>query len=108
MCPAKNVICNYCSKIGHLNVVYKLSKVHEVQPDEIPENRTFLGAVFKGRASAKDWTVDVCVYNTKIKFKVDTGADAEIVSKDIYKKYISTTSICFPVTKISGVQTKSP
>ena len=84
LCPAKNFNCNNCGKKGHFKVVCKSSKVHEVQSDETPENSTFLGAVFKGKANAKDWMVNVCMDSTEIKFKLDTGADVDIISEDIY------------------------
>ena len=51
------------------------------------QNTIFLGAVLNGKTNAKDWTVDVSVGNTEIKFKVDTGADVDIISDDVYGKY---------------------
>ena len=46
-------------KRGHFKVICKSSKVHEVQSDELLGNSSFLGAVLKGKASTKDWTVDL-------------------------------------------------
>ena len=53
------------------------------------ENSIFLGEVLKGKTNPKDWTVDVCVDKTEIKFKVDTGADVDIIPDDVYRKYFS-------------------
>ena len=53
------------------------------------QNTIFLGAVLNGKTNAKDWTVDVSVDNTEIKFKVDTGADVDIISDDVYGKYFN-------------------
>ena len=110
LCPAKNVVCNNCGKKGHLKAVCKSSKVHEVQSDEMPgtsENSIFLGAVLKGKTNPKDWTVDVCVDNTEIKFKVDTGADVDIISDDVYRKYFSHKYLLSWNKNIKGPEQKS-
>ena len=80
--------CNNCGKKGHLQADCKSSKaVHEVQNDEPSfsiENTSFLGAVHNAKTSNKEWSIEVCLDNAKINFKIDTGADVDIISDKIY------------------------
>ena len=83
-CPAANSTCNNCGKKGHFQAVCKSSRaVREVQNDEPSssrENNPFLGAIHNAKRSNKEWSIEVCLDNTRINFKIDTGADVDIIS----------------------------
>ena len=67
--------------------VCKFSKFHEVQSDEMPG--TFENSIFLA------YVLDVCVNNTEIKFKGDTGANVDIISNIVYtKSRVQTKSSC--------------
>ena len=87
-CPAANSTCNNCGKKGHFQAVCKSSKaVREVlndEPSSLSENNPFLGAIHNAKRSNKEWSIEVCLDNTRINFKIDTGADVDIISDKIY------------------------
>ena len=87
-CPAANSTCNNCGKKGHFQAVCKSSKaVREVlndEPSSLSENNPFLGAIHNAKRSNKEWSIEVCLDNTRINFKINTGADVDIISDKIY------------------------
>ena len=101
LCPAKNVTCNNCTRKGHFKAVCKSSKkVHGVHNDELrssDQDDTFPGAVHN-TVTDKKWSVDVCLDSTNVNFKIDTGADVDIISDKVYRRYLNHKPL-FPSTK---------
>ena len=54
------------------------------EPSSLSENNPFLGAIHNAKRSNKEWSIEVCLDNTRINFKIDTGADVDIISDKIY------------------------
>ena len=80
-CPARDVDCNKCGKKGHFGIVCrsKEKKVQEVTEEE----PAFLGAIHSKNSG--NWDIDILVDGELVSFKVDTGADVNIISGDIYR-----------------------
>ena len=114
ICPARNSTCRSCSTNGHWAVVCRKKSgpsVGSVEADnDIQEaySDNFLGSVqqepkdlFLGSVASedflnsveaivkKDWHVTLLVGNTRIKFKVDTGADVTVISDTLYQSQFS-------------------
>ena len=43
-----------------------------------------IGAIHNVKRGNKEWSIEVCLDNTRINFKIDTGADVDIISDKIY------------------------
>ena len=85
----KRQFCPESAKKGHFQAVCKsLKTVHGVLIDEQASSSdqeiSFLGAVHNTNID-KQWSVEVCLDNIKVNFKIDTGADVDIISDKIYR-----------------------
>lgn len=89
-CPARESTCNTCNKVGHWSRVCRNKKaVSEVteQQQSYPEQQQsyFLGAVSKAAdGSSEQWAVKLLVGSTPVEFKIDTGADVNIIREETY------------------------
>lgn len=90
-CPARNKTCSKCKKPNHFAQVCRsqTSNSHEIEnndPIELaqPVNEE-VGTVVNMAHSIKEhhWTVTVEIYKTPIVFKIDTGADVNILSANL-------------------------
>ena len=49
----------------------------------------FVGAVHNAKTNNKEWSIEVCLDNAKINFKIGTGADVDIIPDKIYTSHFS-------------------
>ncbi|KAK0146758.1 hypothetical protein N1851_013875 [Merluccius polli] len=77
-CPARESTCNTCNKA--------VSEVTEQQQSYSEQQRSyFLGAVSKAAdGSSEQWAVKLLVGSTPVEFKIDTGADVNIIREETY------------------------
>ena len=76
-CPARDVKCQGCGKVGHYKCVFRSAgKVQEVHQE-------FLGAVSSG--SKNQWDATIHVSGTSVKFKIDTAAEVTVISDSTHK-----------------------
>lgn len=86
-CAAKNVVCHNCGKLGHYAKVCKsASGVNAVTEDS---SSIFLGTV---EAGDDPWTVDIGIRDSKVRFKIDTGADVTVMPEQVYEKLVQSGS----------------
>ena len=64
-------------------MVCKSNSVHEIS--EYSEDEGFLGVVDDG---TKQWFTTVKVDGKPIEFHVDTGADVDVISKQVYQQLL--------------------
>ena len=84
-CPAKEAKCNSCGKMGHFRAVCKSKQVHEVAQDQEGFHEdAFLGAVHGNSPGTGTWQTEVTVDGESITFKIDTGADVDVISRELY------------------------
>ena len=79
-CPARDSKCHSCSKIGHWSKVCKGSTVAKVR--EVETSDYFLGEISGKQVTP--WTAKVCVYDKRMEFKLDSGADITVVPVNKY------------------------
>ena len=79
-CPAQNVTCFACQKVGHKCTVSVPSVKNGSCGGRIPLDSAFLGPL--GQTS---WTVDIAVNEVFLTFKVDTGAEVTAISEQAYR-----------------------
>lgn len=91
-CPARSVGCNKCKKIGHYARCCRTRKVSIVDRTEEQELTEKASQLFVGNVSKQDmfdasW-VQNCMLdnNVNVYFKLDTGAQANILPLEIFKK----------------------
>ncbi|UYV84741.1 K02A2.6-like, partial [Cordylochernes scorpioides] len=75
-CPAMSSYCNKCMKKGHYAKVCRSEAINEIK-SEI----AFLGSV---EDNSKKWIVPIKVYNRQVNFKIDTGADVNVLPLQYY------------------------
>ena len=89
-CPVYNQKCRACGKLGHFAKVCRVyqprSKVQYVSEepnyDDSDESDVYIGAITASKdatAALTHWKQDLQVDNLLINFKLDTGADANII-----------------------------
>lgn len=83
-CPAHGKRCNKCHKISHFARVCRSKSVNEVNSapannvPQVTEETFFVDSVDSGE---EPWRVDINILHRKVNFKIDTGADVNIVNK---------------------------
>lgn len=96
-CPAEGAKCHNCGKSGHFAKMcfvkkrfvknINVKKDGEDEDDDEEEEDLFIGAISKAtKTTATEWNIELKVDNNRIKCQVDTGAQANIISKEIAKK----------------------
>ncbi|XP_061926289.1 uncharacterized protein K02A2.6-like [Entelurus aequoreus] len=88
-CPAKDVECRKCRKIGHYAVACFRGKavntVTECQSDgdNDQEDYAFLGEV--QTQTTRPWMENILLNGEAINFKIDTGADVTSIPESVFK-----------------------
>ena len=78
-CPARQDECHSCQRVGHWSKF--CPSVDELTEDM--SSQFFLGSVTCADTEST-WKVTLPMYNTRVGFKIDTGADTSIISADVY------------------------
>lgn len=97
-CPARDLKCHACSKIGHFRSVCRSSKHINVVEDYASivdtQSAVFLDAIESTQHSGSTieteaWYADICVNDVcLVRFKLDTGADVTVLPAEIYRKFV--------------------
>ncbi|UYV66641.1 K02A2.6-like, partial [Cordylochernes scorpioides] len=98
-CPAKEVKCHKCKKVGHFaEVCYNKTVGQVTQGDDYH----FAGNIYENGQNSNDWKVYVKVDEIKILFKMDTGADVNIIPQEIYFENFAHKKLCKPDIQLLG------
>lgn len=82
-CPAIKSTCNKCKKVGHWERMCHSRSVREVT-ETVAQTQYFLGAVTNSQRNDEQWSVKISIGKTPVKFKIDTGADANIMCEETF------------------------
>ena len=86
-CPAFSKVCSQCQRRNHFAVVCKSKVVRAIDCDDRDvENELFIGSLFIGDIQDK-WQADVSFNDTRIRFKLDAGAQANVLPYQVYSKF---------------------
>ena len=102
-CPAKQQRCRKCNRIGHFERACR-QKIHYMEDNRVERRfhdrddrdedirndmeKVFLGAVDVQEQNGYEppWKVNILVNGSRVNFKIDSGADVNVMSK---KQYLS-------------------
>uniref|UniRef100_A0A8C4RHI8 Gypsy retrotransposon integrase-like protein 1 n=1 Tax=Erpetoichthys calabaricus TaxID=27687 RepID=A0A8C4RHI8_ERPCA len=103
-CPAYNKVCKKCGKNNHFarccKSQVKPSQVHTVEETEVEE--FYIDALTEVNGRRKEWILPVQVNNAIISFKLDTGAQVNIMPENEYRKLQPRPSLQETEIKITG------
>ena len=85
-CPAMNSTCNRCKKVGHWENKCYSKLVREVTEETVSQRPYYLGAVTNTNRNDELWTIKLTIGAAPVKFKIDTGADANIMGEETFNK----------------------
>ena len=92
-CPAYGKVCHACRKLNHFAKCCRSRKVHGIDQMHTDPDILFVGTVDKKpeQSTKTELTKDECfitleVNETPIKFKVDTGSQANIIPMSMYRE----------------------
>ena len=88
LCPAAGQQCHKCKKLNHFARMCRMpggykKQVHTVDDYDSNTESMFIGAVYSGD---QDWVETVDFGNVKEVFKLDTGAQCNVLPKAVYDK----------------------
>lgn len=106
-CPVKTQKCNKCGKIGHYAKMCKTKAVHGLEAREPAPNEmfteAFLGTIHTNSNKQGNWMLNLQVNGYKVTFKMDTGAEVTVISKQIYDNIPGEKSLTQPNKVLYGV-----
>ena len=109
-CPAFGKKCHNCNKMNHYKTVCKSNRVntnrqgqkqdhktgfskriHEVKNNDEEDNEIFLSELIinslNKNTNTNEWLTDILIDDTKIKCKLDTGAQVNVISLNQLKQF---------------------
>jgi predicted aspartyl protease len=90
MCLAFGQTCNECGKPNHYTKMRRLKKKKNKEIDGVDSGSDteseFEIETVQGTTGQKKWTVTLKVEKSSVKFKIDTGAECNIISKSVCDK----------------------
>jgi hypothetical protein len=86
-CPAYGKNCNRCQKLHHFASMCKAKEINFIdKTDEEQNQHFFIGTVNSGEAKQGDWCVNLKVNEHTTSFKIDTGAQCNVVQVSLCRK----------------------
>ena len=85
-CPAKGKKCRGCGKPNHFERVCRSQKKANLQEVCTDEPETFYLGSVNQEGEEPPWRTSININGCQISFKIDTGADVSVITKDIYNR----------------------
>ena len=84
-CPAYGKTCNRCHKPNHFKKMCNNKRVYTVEEEEISDDDLYIGSIENQEKDSNSWMVNLNLNGKIQKFKLDTGAQANVIPYKIYK-----------------------
>ncbi|KAI5611206.1 hypothetical protein C0J50_11869, partial [Silurus asotus] len=86
-CPAYGKHCKNCEKMNHFAKMCRSKKVHMVDEDDVTDQRPslFVGMVLT-QPQTDEWTAELKIARRSVKFKLDTGAQANVIPYSLVQR----------------------
>ena len=76
--------------VERTGIFKQLASAQNDEPSSSRENNPFLGEIHNAKRSNKERSIEICLDNTfNFNFKIDKGADVDIISDKIYTSHFS-------------------
>lgn len=86
-CPAYGKQCKNCKKMNHFARMCRSRKVHAVDDDADQQTSLYIGAVHvNSQSQADEWAVEIQLEHKSVKFKLDTGAQANVIPYSLLQR----------------------
>ncbi|CAB4021658.1 Hypothetical predicted protein, partial [Paramuricea clavata] len=86
-CPAYGKNCTRCKKLHHFASMCKAKEINFIdKTDEEQDQHFFIGTVKSDEAKQDDWCVNLKVNEHTTSFKIDTGAQCNVVPVNLCRK----------------------
>lgn len=84
-CPASKATCHSCHKMGHWARVCPSGRsVNEVEETDTGEQTSYFLSSVSNATDTIEWTVILQVDSVPVEFKIDTGADVNVINEDTF------------------------
>ena len=106
-CPAQGQTCKKCGKQNHFAKCCRtpVAKVNELQHLEVDADGYMICSVESGEPNENEWIVDMQVNSHTVSVKLDTGAQANIISETEYQKLRPKPKLQKARVKLTGYST---
>ncbi|XP_068916131.1 uncharacterized protein NfI isoform X3 [Tenebrio molitor] len=95
-CKAYGKKCKNCGGYNHFAKFCKNRRISNIDRDE----GLFVGLVQNNANNENNWMVDLKIFNKDVKFRVDSGADVNVIPFSVYKKYFGNVKIIKDNTRL--------
>lgn len=92
MCAARNAVCYRCNRLGHFANYCRIKSLQEVSGNECEEDAELCESLLYSisidtlNTECEPWFEYINVNKIAIKFKLDSGADASVMSLNAFKE----------------------
>ena len=84
-CPAKDVRCSSCHRMGHFAAHCRTRGFQSIQRQE-PDSSTAMDSAYLAVVGQESsWIVDIQLCGHNLKFKLDMGTEVTVISEAVYK-----------------------
>jgi hypothetical protein len=95
-CKAYGKKCKNCGGYNHVAKFCKNRRINNIDRDE----GLFVDLVQNNANNENNWMVDLKNFNKDVKFRVDSGADVNVIPFSVYKKYFGNVKIIKDNTRL--------
>jgi hypothetical protein len=95
-CKAYGKKCKNCGGYNHFAKFCKNRRINNIDRDE----GLFVDLIQNNANNENNWMVDLKIFNKDVKFRVDSGADVNVIPFSVYKKYFGNVKIIKDNTRL--------
>ena len=102
-CPAPDSLCNNCCRKGHLKKACRSRTEPEDTKQQFDESLSFgeiIKAIHSDERYSQPWKAEVLVNNSRVSFKLDSGADVTVIPLALFEKLCNQSGELQPSNKV--------
>ncbi|CAC5389777.1 unnamed protein product [Mytilus coruscus] len=99
-CPAFGKTCNQCKKPNHFKKMCKSRRIHAIEEESDSGEELYIGCIENQKKSENSWMVNLNLNGKNQKFKLETGAQANVIPYKVLKLVKGDTKIIPSKTRL--------